>query len=119
MWNSPHDPTTLLLARLEQFEAWVQLAERFPVPEVIKFTERPRPFTARTQSVVHQVGAKSIKMNSYDGLADPFLHIDSFRSTTAGKGYGDDAKCLMFQETLTGEVMSWFFELKLHSINSF
>ena len=45
--------------------------------------------------------------------------MDSFRSATAGKGYSDEVKCLMFQETLTGEAMSWFFELKPHSINSF
>lgn len=45
--------------------------------------------------------------------------MDSFRSATAGKGYDDDIKCLIFQETLTGEAISWFFKLKPHLINSF
>ena len=96
MRNVPRDPTTQLLARLEQLEACVQLAEQSPLPTITKFAERPRPFTARILNAVRLVGAKAIKVDRYDGLADPFLHMDSFRSATAGKGYGDDVKCLLF-----------------------
>lgn len=37
---------------------------------------------------------------------NPFLHLDSFRSTTTSKRYNNEVMCLMFQEILTGEAMS-------------
>ncbi|KAK9911091.1 hypothetical protein M0R45_035014 [Rubus argutus] len=58
--NLIRDPSDQLLARLEQLEARIQLAERHPSPAVTRFAERPGPFTHRILSTIRPSGAKSI-----------------------------------------------------------
>jgi hypothetical protein len=64
-------------------------------------------------------GGKSLKIDLYNGTTDPYVHMDNFRSVVAGKGYSIPESCHAFQETLTGEALSWFFDLTPNSIGSF
>ena len=55
----------------------------------------------------------------YNGTTNPYIHMDNFRSIVAGKSYPIAESCHAFQETLTDEALSWFFDLKPNSIGSF
>ncbi|KAL6204958.1 hypothetical protein ACLB2K_022224 [Fragaria x ananassa] len=62
--------------------------------------------------------AKPFKL-SYNGDRDLHLFLDSFKSHTNAKGYSYAICCNMFQETLAGEALSWFYELPSNSIDCF
>ena len=81
--------------------------------------ERPGPFTQRITQDAQGADAKPLKIACYDGKGDPYLYLDTFRTAIAGKGYGDSLKCHAFQSTLKDEAMSWFFNMKPNSVNSF
>ncbi|XP_024156263.1 uncharacterized protein LOC112164275 [Rosa chinensis] len=58
-------------------------------------------------------------MSQYNGLTDPFIHMDTFNKVTNHKGFDDATLCHLFSETLDSEAMSWFFECPPGSIDPF
>ncbi|XP_004306247.1 PREDICTED: uncharacterized protein LOC101311121 [Fragaria vesca subsp. vesca] len=82
------------------------------------FEERGGPFTKIITQTLRSHAAKPLKL-SYGGEGDPHLFLDSFKSHTNAKDYSDAMCCNMFQETLSGEALSWFYELPAGSIDSF
>ena len=87
--------------------------------ERVTSTERRGgPFTRAITQLARSSTAKPLKLN-YNGDRDPHLFLDSFKSHTNAKGYSDAICCNMFQETLSGEALSWFYELLLDSIDCF
>ena len=87
-------------------------------PTRVSFEERGGPFTREVTRSVRPGAAKPLKL-SYNGDRDPHLFLDSFKSHTNAKGYSDAVCCNMFQETLAGEALSWFYELPSESIDCF
>lgn len=83
------------------------------------FQERLGPFTSDIIQAIRPSGGKSLKINRYHSTTDPYIHIDNFCSIVAGKIYTVAESCHAFQETLTGEELSWFFDLKSNSVGSF
>lgn len=82
------------------------------------FKDRSGPFTPTVRNVVPLNATKLLKI-VYTGVGDLYQHLQAFRSQTSCKGYTDAVCCNMFQETLSGEALSWFYELSASSIGSF
>ncbi|XP_004297857.1 PREDICTED: uncharacterized protein LOC101306229 [Fragaria vesca subsp. vesca] len=87
-------------------------------PTRASFEERHGPFTRAITRSVRPNTAKPLKL-SYNGDRDPYLFLDSFKSHMNANGYSDAICCNMFQETLAGEALSWFYELLSNSVDCF
>nr|XP_004297909.2 PREDICTED: uncharacterized protein LOC101304378 [Fragaria vesca subsp. vesca] len=87
-------------------------------PTRASFEERRGPFTRAIIRSVRPSAAKPLKL-SYNGDRDPHLFLDSFKSHMKAKGYSDAICCNMFQETLEGEALSWFYKLPSNLIDCF
>ncbi|KAL6193988.1 hypothetical protein ACLB2K_035072 [Fragaria x ananassa] len=58
-------------------------------------------------------------MPQYAGNSDPHDHMDSIQTVTSERECSDTLQCQLFNQTLEGEAMSWFFEQSPNSVNSF
>ncbi|KAL6219500.1 hypothetical protein ACLB2K_007259 [Fragaria x ananassa] len=95
------DPLTLILHKFEEFHRrlslfsiWIQRSIGIPPP-------------------------KPLKIHHYNGHTDPYTHLEYFESAVRGKYHDDAILCHLFQETLSNDAMSWFYESLPVSINSF
>lgn len=61
---------------------------------------------------------KPLKL-SYNWEYCPYLFLDSFKSQINAKGYMNAMYYNLFQQTLTGEVLSWFYELPTNLVECF
>ncbi|XP_024178636.1 uncharacterized protein LOC112184612 [Rosa chinensis] len=82
------------------------------------YEDRQGPFTQQVRGAIRANTSKPLKIN-YTGVGDPYQHLQAFRSQTNAKGYTDEMCCNMFQETLSGEALSWFYELPVGSVGNF
>jgi hypothetical protein len=120
----PTDQSLLLLQlsrSIEWLESRIEKSESPNTQRVTRagFQERLDSFILDILNARPLVHLKSIKAERYEGKTDPYLHVDNFRSIVMGKGYTMASMCHAFQETLTGEALSWFFDLKPSSISSY
>lgn len=116
-----HNLLLQLSRTVERLEERLEQSENVTAHRAARagFQERPGPFTPEILNARPLVQLKSLKADRYDGTTDPYLHVDNFRSIVTGKGYTMASLCHTFQETLTGEALSWFFDLKPNSISSY
>ncbi|XP_062005713.1 uncharacterized protein LOC133722871 [Rosa rugosa] len=117
------DPNTALLLQmsnsLHAIQARVEAAENMDTwRPLTTYEDRPGPFTQQVRGVIRSNISKPLKID-YTGTGDPYQHLQAFRSLTSAKGYTDEVCCNMFQETLSGEALSWFYELPAGSIGNF
>ncbi|PQM36414.1 uncharacterized protein Pyn_37186 [Prunus yedoensis var. nudiflora] len=87
-------------------------------PEFIE-EEIPLPYT---EDLLHArvVGdSKAPKIPLYDGMTDPYDHLDNFCYAMEGRGANEATKCRMFPTTLKGPATSWFKRFVPESISSF
>ncbi|KAL6189621.1 hypothetical protein ACLB2K_041007 [Fragaria x ananassa] len=82
------------------------------------FEERTGPFTRQMATTVRLGTTKPLKL-SYSGEYCPYLFLDSFKLQTNAKGYTNAMCCNLFQEALTDEALSWFYELLANSVECF
>ncbi|XP_024190560.1 uncharacterized protein LOC112194570 [Rosa chinensis] len=117
------DPNTALHLQmsnsLHALRARVEAAEnRDTWPPLTTYEDRSSPFTQQVRSAIRTNISKPLKID-YKGIGDPYQHLQDFRSQTSAKGYTDEVCCNMFQETLSGKVLSWFYELPAGYVGNF
>ncbi|XP_024199792.1 uncharacterized protein LOC112202992 [Rosa chinensis] len=117
------DPNTALLLQmsnsLHALHARVEAAEnRDTWRPLTTYEDRPGPFTQQVRGIIRSDISKPLKID-YMGSGDPYQHLQAFCSQTSAKGYMDEVCCNMFQETLSGEALSWFYELPAGSVGNF
>ncbi|CAL9018681.1 unnamed protein product, partial [Prunus brigantina] len=62
---------------------------------------------------------KAPKIALYEGLTDPYDHLDNFRYAMEGRGANEATKCRLFPTTLKGAALNWFKRLSPESVGSF
>ncbi|XP_024164074.1 uncharacterized protein LOC112171064 [Rosa chinensis] len=82
------------------------------------YEDHPGPFTQQVRGAIRANISKPLKID-YTGVGEPYQHLQAFRLQTSVKGYTDEVCCNMFQETLSGEALSWFYELPPGSVGNF
>ncbi|RHN62758.1 hypothetical protein MtrunA17_Chr4g0050871 [Medicago truncatula] len=60
---------------------------------------------------------KPLKLESYDGIRDPAVHIEHVDTINLSRGGGGGVKCKLFVLALKIAMMTWFTGLKDKSIN--
>ncbi|XP_024190544.1 uncharacterized protein LOC112194549 [Rosa chinensis] len=115
------DATTLILEKMRELEERVLRAKAGTLPPAHNplFAAQPGPFTTRILQTVRPTYAKTPKIAQFGDPTDPFVHMDTFKKVTNNKGFDDAMLCHLFNETLDGEAMSWFFECPPGSMDSF
>ncbi|XP_024178241.1 uncharacterized protein LOC112184203 [Rosa chinensis] len=117
------DANTALLVQmsnsLHALQARVQATENRDTWRAMNsYEDRPGPFTQQVRGAIRANTSKPLKID-YTGVGDPYQHLQAFRSQTNAKGYTDEVCCNIFQETLSGEALSWFYELPVGSVGNF
>ncbi|XP_061993596.1 uncharacterized protein LOC133711501 [Rosa rugosa] len=101
-------------------EAIVSLQERIESAESrTGFQGKMGPFTPWIQAEKCTPKVKPFKIEKYNGIRDPYHHLEVFQSLLHGTRYTDAMACHMFEETLTDEALRWFLNLPPNSIDSF
>ena len=59
------------------------------------------------------------QIKSYDGVKDPFDHLETFKTLMHLQGVPDEIICRAFPTTLKGHAKTWFSRLTPNSINTF
>ena len=59
------------------------------------------------------------QIKSYDGVKDPFDHLETFKTLKHLQGVPDEIMCKAFPTTLKGPARVWFNRLTPNSINTF
>ncbi|XP_021820771.1 uncharacterized protein LOC110762444 [Prunus avium] len=111
----------LVIGELKSVWDWLGQVEKSKMPTRLEFTEEEisLPYT---RDLLHArvVGdSKAPKIPLYNGIIDPYDHLDNFRYATEGRDANEAIKCRMFPTTLKGPATSWFKRLVLESISSF
>ena len=73
-----------------------------PVEDLVHRTDSP--FTASINSHPLPPKFKISSLDSYDGMRDPFDHIDTFKTIMHFQGVPDEIMCRAFPTTLKGPV---------------
>ncbi|CAL9016086.1 unnamed protein product [Prunus brigantina] len=81
--------------------------------------EIPLPYTKELLSSVVIGDTKAPKIALYEGLTDPYDHLDNFRYAMEGRGANEATKCRLFPTTLKGAALNWFKRLSPESVGSF
>ncbi|BFG37795.1 hypothetical protein CerSpe_240690 [Prunus speciosa] len=81
--------------------------------------ELPLPYSKELLDSVVIGYMKAPKIALYEGLTDPYDHLDSFRYAMEGRGANEATKYRLFPTTLKGAALNWFKRLNPTSINSF
>ncbi|CAB4283342.1 unnamed protein product [Prunus armeniaca] len=91
------------------------------MPRGPEFTEEeiPLPYTQDLLKARVVGDSKAPKIPLYDGMTNPYDHLDNFRYAMEGRGANKATKCHMFPTTLKGPATSWFKRLTPESISSF
>ena len=55
----------------------------------------------------------------YSGTSDPVQHIRHLRDKMVFYSRNDPLMCLIFQSSLKGVALNWFYSLSLHSLDNF
>ncbi|CAL9000510.1 unnamed protein product [Prunus brigantina] len=95
--------------------------EKSKLPRGPEFTkeEIPLPYTRDLLCARVEEDSKAPKIPLYDGMTNPYDHLDNFHYTMEGRSANQPTKCRMFPMTLKGPATSWFKRLAPESINSF
>ncbi|CAL8997657.1 unnamed protein product [Prunus brigantina] len=95
--------------------------EKSKMPRGPEFTEEeiPLPYTQDLLQARVVGDSKAPKIPLYDGMIDPYDHLDNFRYAMEGRGANESTKCRLFPTTLKGPATSWFKRLARESISSF
>ena len=59
------------------------------------------------------------QIESYDGVKDPFNHLETFKTLMHLQGVPDEIMCRAFLTTLKSPTRIWFNRLTPNSINTF
>ncbi|XP_021827212.1 uncharacterized protein LOC110767855 [Prunus avium] len=81
--------------------------------------EIPLPYTQALLDAKVTGDSKPPKIALYEGMSDPYDHLDNFRYAMEGRGANEATKCRLFPTTLKGSATSWFKRLTPESIGSF
>ncbi|CAL9002354.1 unnamed protein product, partial [Prunus brigantina] len=96
----------------EMGSVWDRLGkvEKTHHPLVPPFSEDeiPLPYTKELLSSVVIGDTKAPKIALYEGLTDPYDHLDNFRYAMEGRGANEATKCRLFPTTLKGAALNWF-----------
>lgn len=87
-------------------------------PEFTK-DEIPLPYTQDLLDARVVGDLKALKIPLYNGMIDPYDHLDNFRYAMEGRGANEATKCRLFLTLLKGPATSWFKRLAPKSIGSF
>lgn len=79
----------------------------------------PLPYTKELLDSVVIGDKKAPKIALYEGLTDPYDHLDNFRYVMEGRGANEATKCQLFPMTLKGVALNWFKRLNPESVSSF
>ncbi|CAB4310603.1 unnamed protein product [Prunus armeniaca] len=105
------------LVTSELRSVWDRLGqvEKSKMPRVPEFIEEeiPLPYTQDLLKARVVGDSKAPKIPLYDGMTDPYDHLDNFLYAMEGRGVNETTKCRMFSTTLKGPAMSWFKRLAL------
>ncbi|CAL9025319.1 unnamed protein product [Prunus brigantina] len=95
--------------------------EKSKMPRGPEFTEEeiPLPYTQDLLQARVVGDSKAPKIPLYDGMTEPYDHLDNFSYAMKGRGANEATKCRMFPTTLKGPTTSWFKRLARESISSF
>ena len=77
------------------------------------------PFTASVNSFPLPPKFLMPQIESYDGVKDPFDHLETFKTLKHLQGVPDEIMCKAFPTTLKGPARVWFNRLTPNSINTF
>ena len=77
------------------------------------------PFTTSINSFPLPQKFRMPQIESYDGIKDPFNHLETFKTLMHLQGVPDEIMCKAFPTTLKGPAIIWFNRLTLNSINTF
>jgi hypothetical protein len=77
------------------------------------------PFSPRVEAHQLPENFKAPPMISYQGIGDPYEHIEDFRSHVRLLGIPDEVACRAFPLTLSGSARKWFRKLPPASIDRF
>ncbi|XP_021815958.1 uncharacterized protein LOC110758404 [Prunus avium] len=80
---------------------------------------QPGPFTSHIRTFRHEKEIQALRISFYSGVEDPVTHIHTFHSALGCKGLTDEGQCLLFQSTLTGAALNWFYRLAPGTVDSF
>ena len=77
------------------------------------------PFTIPVNSCPLPQKFQMPQIKSYDGVKDPFDHLETFKTLMHLQGVPDEIMCRAFPTTLKGPARIWFGRLTPNSINTF
>ena len=77
------------------------------------------PFTTSVNSFPLPQKFHMPQIKSYDGVKDPFDHLETFKTLMHLQGVPDEIICRAFPTTLKGHAKTWFSRLTPNSINTF
>jgi hypothetical protein len=77
------------------------------------------PFSPRVEAYQLPEKFKAPSMMSYNGIGDPYEHVEDFRSHVCLLGIPDEVACRAFPLTLSGSARKWFRKLPPGSIDRF
>ena len=77
------------------------------------------PFTPSVNSLPLPEKFRMPQIESYDGVKDPFDHLETFKTLMHLQGVPDEIMCRAFPTTLKGPARIWFSRLTPSSINTF
>ena len=77
------------------------------------------PFTIPVKSCPLPQKFRMPQIESYDGVKDPFDHLETFKTLMHLQGVPDEIMCKAFPTTLKGAARIWFSKLTPNSINTF
>ena len=77
------------------------------------------PFTLSVNSFPLPQKFRMPQIESYDGVKDPFDHLETFKTLMHLQGVPDEIMCRAFPTTLKGPTRIWFSRLTPSSINTF
>ena len=77
------------------------------------------PFTISVNSFPLSQKFRMLQIESYDGVKDPFNHLETFKTLMHLQGVRDEIMCRAFPTTVKGPARIWLNRLTPNSINTF
>ena len=107
-------------ARKEQMEVMMNALKgrvSSDIDDLVNITNSP--FTICVNSCPLPQKFRMSQIESYDGVKDPFDHLETFKTLMHLQGVPDEIMCRAFPTTLKSLARIWFSRLMLNSINTF
>ncbi|CAB4286645.1 unnamed protein product [Prunus armeniaca] len=100
----------LVTGELRSVWDWLGQVEKSKMPMGSEFTkeEIPLPYTQDLLNARVVEYSKAPRIPLYDGMTDPYDHLDNFRYAMEGRRANEVTKCRLFPTTLEGQATSWF-----------